>query len=156
MATGSSEKRRINFRLVHDGVQPGTPVDEPLRFGLQDKNGEVHLGALRAKGVWHFDFSVDVKETGNSSLPDFGGAFVHGPPSLRFLYLSWKREGVHSAPWAWRIKNAAHRNRLGRHPCRRETQQMPGGKRHRPPSSRDRTDRLAAGDIPKVLNYGKL
>jgi hypothetical protein len=104
MATGSSEKRRINFRLVHDGVQPGTPVVESLRFGLQDKNGEVHLGAMRAKGVQHFDLSLDVKEAGNSSLPDFGGAFVLGPPSRRFLYLSWKREGVHAAPWAWRIK----------------------------------------------------
>src|SRR5271169_1280565 len=104
MATGSSEKRRINVRLVHNGVQPGTPVDEPLRFGLQDSKGEVHPGVLKAKGVQHFEFSLDVKGSADPSLPAFGGAFVHGPPSGRFLYLSWKREGVHNAPWAWRIK----------------------------------------------------
>lgn len=34
----------------------------------------------------------------------FTGAFAHGPAAGRFLYLSWKREGVHEHPWGWRIK----------------------------------------------------
>jgi hypothetical protein len=104
MATGFPEKRRIAIRLIHDGVQPGTPLEEPLRFGLQDSKGDVHLGTWTATGIQRFDFSLDVKENGDSRSPAFGGAFVHGPPSGRFLYLSWKREGANSAPWAWRIK----------------------------------------------------
>jgi hypothetical protein len=84
MATGSSEKRRINVRLVHNGVQPGTPVDDPLRFGLQDSKGEVHPGVLKAKGVQHFEFSLDVKESADPSLPAFGGAFVMAPLLVAF------------------------------------------------------------------------
>ena len=104
MVVGSSEKRRINIRLVHDGVQPGTPLNETLRFGLQGSKGQILLGLLKANGILHFEFTVDVKDSADPSLPALGGAFVHGPPSSRFLYLSWKREGAHNAPWAWRIK----------------------------------------------------
>jgi len=96
--------RRINIRLVHDGVQPGAPLDEPLRFGLQDANGEVQPGTAKPGGVRHFDFSLDVKGTDAAGPPSFSGAFAHGPPSGRFLYLSWKRAGKHVAPYGWRIK----------------------------------------------------
>jgi hypothetical protein len=34
--------------------------------------------------------------------PRLSGAFAHGFPGERFLYLSWKRQD--SDPWAWRIK----------------------------------------------------
>jgi hypothetical protein len=104
MATGPSEKRRINLRLVHDGVQPGTPLDEPMQFGLQDAKGEVHPGTVKPGGTLHFDLSLDVKGTSAAGPPIFSGAFAHGPPAGRFLYLSWKCEGRHDAPWAWRIK----------------------------------------------------
>ena len=39
MAKAGSAKRHINLRLLHDGVQPGTPLNEPLRFVR-----EVHRG----------------------------------------------------------------------------------------------------------------
>src|ERR1700722_7530078 len=104
MAPGSSEKRRIAVRLIHDGVQPGAPLDELLRFGVQDSKGDVHLGTRAATGFQRFDFSLDVRESGASGPPAFSGAFVHGPPSGRFLYLSWTREGSKGAPWAWRVK----------------------------------------------------
>jgi hypothetical protein len=104
MATVSPDKRRIAIRLLHDGAQPGAPLDEPLRFGLQDRKGEVHPGERAAEGVLRFDFSLDVKESGDPKSPAFSGAFVHGPPSGRFLYLSWKRERASDAPWGWRIK----------------------------------------------------
>jgi hypothetical protein len=58
---------------------------------------------MRPDGSQQFDFSLEIKG-GNSDRPVFSGAFVHGPPTARFLYLSWKREGKHDAPWAWRLK----------------------------------------------------
>jgi|HubBroStandDraft_6_1064221.scaffolds.fasta_scaffold290480_2 hypothetical protein len=104
MAGGSPTKRQIKLRLVHNGVQPGTPLAEPLRFGLQDSKGEVHPGVAKPGQSIHFDLALDVGESGDAGQPVFKGVFAHGPPTARFLYLSWKREGKHDAPWGWRIK----------------------------------------------------
>jgi hypothetical protein len=104
MAKGPSAKRQINLRLVHDGVQPGTPLDQSLRFGLQDSKGEVHPGITRPGEARSFDLILEVMEGGDAGQPMFRGAFAHGPPAGRFLYLSWKREGGHEHPWGWRIK----------------------------------------------------
>ena len=35
------EKSQIAIRLIHNGVQPGIPLDEPMRFGVQDTKGGV-------------------------------------------------------------------------------------------------------------------
>jgi hypothetical protein len=101
MATDPSAKRLINLRLIHNGVQPGTPLDELLRFGLQDVTGEVHPGITQPGEPRNFDLTLEVRE-GGEGQPVFRGAFAHGPPAGRFLYLSWKREG--EPPWGWRIK----------------------------------------------------
>jgi hypothetical protein len=104
MAKGPSAKQWINLRLIHDGVQPGTPLDEPLRFGLQDSKNEVHPGITRPGGSQNFELTLEVSEGGQEGQPVFRSAFAHGPPAARFLYLSWKREGAHQHPWGWRIK----------------------------------------------------
>ena len=94
--------RQIRFRLIHDGAQPGTPLAEPLHFGLQDTKGNVHAATVRRGRQLHFDFELSVK--GSPGAPVFSGAFASGPPSARFVYLSWKRAGQHAAPYGWRIK----------------------------------------------------
>jgi hypothetical protein len=104
MATAPSEERWINLRLIHNGAQPGVPVTEPVRFGLQDSKGDVHPGAAVPGGAQQFDTVLKIKGSDEAMRPLFTGAFAHGPPAARFLYLSWKREGKHDAPWAWRIK----------------------------------------------------
>lgn len=100
------DNRRVTLCLVHDGTQPGTPVAEPVHFGLQDTKGEVHPGELvnGAEQQRRFEAVLSVKGEGGSRPPVFAAPFCHGPPASRFLYLSWKRQGVHAAPWAWRIK----------------------------------------------------
>ena len=107
MATRPSQKRQMHLRLIHDGAQPGTPLDEPLQFGLQDSNADVHPGTAVASGTRRFDLTLDVRAAATGQ-PTFSGAFVHGPPQARFLYLSWKREAARAAllkaPWGWRIK----------------------------------------------------
>jgi hypothetical protein len=104
MAAAPLAKRLLYLRLIHNGMQPGTPVPEPVRFGLQDSKGEVHSGVMRPDGSQQFDFSLEIKGGSDADRPVFGGAFAHGPPTARFLYLSWKRERKHDAPWAWRLK----------------------------------------------------
>jgi Family of unknown function (DUF5990) len=104
MAISRPARRQIKLRLIHNGVQPGTPSAEPMRFGLQDSEGEVHPGTAQPGGLLHFDLMLEVKERGTTGQPVFSSAFAHGPPASRFLYLSWKREGKHDAPYAWRIK----------------------------------------------------
>jgi hypothetical protein len=104
MAKSAAAGRLIRLRLIHDGVQPGTPLDEPMRFGLQDAKGEVHPGIGASGNARHFDLILEVGGDDKSGRPGFRGPFAHGGPADRFLYLSWKREGTHAAPWAWRIK----------------------------------------------------
>jgi hypothetical protein len=104
MATGPSAKRQIHVRLIHNGVQPGTPLDEPLRFGLQDAKGEVHPGLTQPGEARNFDLILEVSEDDEADKPVLRGAFAHGPAKARFIYLSWKRQGKHEQPWGWRIK----------------------------------------------------
>jgi hypothetical protein len=94
MATDPSAKRRIDIRLVHNGVPPGTPLEERFRFGLQDAKGEVHPGITQPGTVRNLDLALEVTE-GEAGQPVFRGAFAHGPPAGRFLYVGWKREGDH-------------------------------------------------------------
>jgi hypothetical protein len=54
-------KGQINVRLIHDGVQPGTPLDEPMRFGAQDTKGGVHPGLTEPGDARPFDLTLDVR-----------------------------------------------------------------------------------------------
>jgi hypothetical protein len=96
-------RRRIAIRLIHDGAQPGPPLPETLHFGLQDTKADIHPGTPGPDGTRIFDFALDVADD-TAGNPVFRGAFAHGPPKGRFLYLSWKREGVHEHAFGWRIK----------------------------------------------------
>ena len=100
------DRQHVRLCLTHDGAQPGTPAAEPVRFGLQDTKGEVHPGVPLNKATQRrrFEITLSVKGDRGSGPPVLSGPFCHGSPASRFLYLSWKREGVHAAPWAWRIK----------------------------------------------------
>ena len=100
----AAPSQQLRLRLIHDGAPPGAAGGERLRFGLQDSAGEVHAGAPQPDGTLHFDCALAVKPGAAAGAPVFSGRFAHGPPAARFLYLSWKREGEHDAPWAWRIK----------------------------------------------------
>jgi len=104
MGTGTSARHTIHVRLIHDGAQPGAPLTEPLRFGLQGSDGEVHPGLPRSDGALRFDLALEVSGDAEKGPPIFKGAFAHGPPASRFVYLSWKRLGEHAHPWGWRIK----------------------------------------------------
>lgn len=85
----------LRLRLTCLNPPPATWGGEPTEFGLQDRAGAVHPGTALPDGALLFELSV--------ALPRFGGDFVHGPPSGRFLYLSYRHRRA-GAPWIGWIK----------------------------------------------------
>jgi len=96
MATQNSRSisARIGFSAlpVRDG--------EVTEFGLQDKGGGVHAAKRAAKT--RSVFACDLAVGSGTGTPTLSGPFAHGPPSSRFLYLSWRRVG--GTGWIERIK----------------------------------------------------
>ena len=58
-------------------------------YGLQDKSGELLGGDAGPDGEESFELVATVREAADGSGPP-GGAFVHGKPGARFLYLSFR------------------------------------------------------------------
>jgi hypothetical protein len=69
---GGSEADALRRNNVHVGVQRRAEVVD-------------RVAADAESAVWEFD--VDSREI--DGLLDVGGAYVHGRPGARFLYLSW-------------------------------------------------------------------
>jgi len=78
----------LSFRLIYDGNGPLNWSRKPGTFGMQDKAGKLELGVSGPNGTVIFDLTLQVK-SGKSDAPVLLGAFAHGPPSGRFLYLAW-------------------------------------------------------------------
>lgn len=78
----------VCLRLVYDGNGPLNWSRKPGTFGMQDKEGLLHIGVRRPNGTVLFDLTLQVK-LGKSDAPILFGSFAHGPPSGRFLYLAW-------------------------------------------------------------------
>lgn len=98
MAT--QNKRSVSVQLDF-GAAP-TREGETTEFGLQDKAGAVHppQRASKTRSVFRCELAVASGATGGA--PTLSGPFAHGPPSSRFLYLSWRRVG--GSGWIERIK----------------------------------------------------
>jgi hypothetical protein len=73
-------------------------------FGLQDKNQRLHPPAQAATDSAVFRCQVRAKPAAASGPPNFSGAFTHGTPQDRFLYLSTASEDGPNAAWIRRIK----------------------------------------------------
>lgn len=79
---------------------PQLAPNEPVQFGLQDKNGSLTPGTPQPDGSLRF--ACDLQVTLKGDTPNFLGAFAHGTPQDRFLYLTWKN--THSGQIIQRIK----------------------------------------------------
>lgn len=85
--------RRISFRVRYDGAGPVHWSGGTTDFGLQDKAETLLQGVIDERGRTCFDFFADMTLLPDGAA-DFHGAFVHGKPGGRFLYLAWRnREG---------------------------------------------------------------
>jgi hypothetical protein len=79
----------VRLRLIYDGIGPVKWCRDPRAFGVQDKAGMLHAGAAGPNGTVVFELSFQAKSNG-SELPVLSGAFAHGPPGGRFIYLGWR------------------------------------------------------------------
>jgi len=79
----------LRLRLIYRGAPPVYWTGGARDFGLQDKDNRLFAGQALADGGLAFDFSVAVK-TGHTGAQVLAGAFAHGPPAARFVYLSWR------------------------------------------------------------------
>ncbi len=74
----------IRVRLI--AVDPPFSPEHPIRFGLQDKRGEVD--AVPATATTSFDTEIERTASAEGGF-DFRGAHVNGRKGDRFVYLSW-------------------------------------------------------------------
>ena len=80
------------------------PPTRPGSFGLQDKNRRLHPPAQEAGGSAVFRCQVRAKPAAAGGPPNFSGAFTHGTPQERFLYLSLRSADSPEEAWIRRIK----------------------------------------------------
>jgi hypothetical protein len=98
-ATMAVQNRRSISVRIGFGALP-VRDGEATEFGLQDKAGVVHAPKRAAKT--RSVFACELAVGSDTGTPTLGGPFAQGPPSGRFLYLSWRRIG--GTGWIERIK----------------------------------------------------
>ena len=97
----TSPPTRLHLLITCDAPPPAIYQGQPTEFGLQDKQQALRTGAALPGGALRFDCELEIKPHAATGAPDFGGAFVHGPASARFLYLGWRPPG---GAWIKRFK----------------------------------------------------
>jgi hypothetical protein len=90
----------VRLRLVYRGGGLVGWRGGPDDFGVQDTSGSLCAGVPGDDGSVVFDLSVEVKP-GKGVAPVLVGPLAHGPPTERFLYLSWRNA---SGEYARRLK----------------------------------------------------
>ena len=95
-------RQHLRLPVVCEAPPPDVYEDAPAEFGIQDKDGVVHVGRSGVGSAVVFDILVDVLDTGAGN-PCFRGPFIHGPVGTPFLYLSW-RKTAEGSPWICRMK----------------------------------------------------
>ncbi len=90
----------LRLRIVYDGTPPNVWDGGAEDFGVQDKENVLYPGKPGRRGQVVFDVTIGVKPE-RTARPVFLGAFAHGPPKERFLYLSWRNA---NGAYAQRLK----------------------------------------------------
>lgn len=73
-----------------------------MDFGAQDKARALHQGSPEPSGALRFALAAVARLAPDGNSVDFAGAFVHGVPRGRFLYLGYRPIG--ETIWARRWK----------------------------------------------------
>lgn len=76
-----------------------------VAFCLRAKDNDIVDRTVAAEDAIQFDFSMQVRRTGESGLPRFVGRFAFGPPAGRFIYIgSGTFAGQEDSCWSRRAK----------------------------------------------------
>lgn len=85
-------EQHLRLRIICKA--PPRPEEHGAQFGLQDNSETarwiLHPGTVQPNGDHHFAFEVRVRPHARTGAPNFLGEFVHGDPTQRFVYLSWR------------------------------------------------------------------
>jgi hypothetical protein len=81
----TTEQRSISVQLICLSP-PSRADDEPVIFGLQNKDRELDSGATQPSGAILFVFQLTVRRTPDGTLR-FSGPYAHGTASDPFFYL---------------------------------------------------------------------
>ncbi len=98
------ETRIVNLRLTCLDRPPARIGGVAVEFGLQDKLQELEPGVVVNEDGVQFDLTIQASETGGRPSIRFRGPFVHGPPTVPFLYLSLRPAGGPPNAWIKRLK----------------------------------------------------
>ena len=94
----------VKIRLICPNNIEATVAGGGFVFGLQDVDQVVHQGQRTKDDSLQFECELRVKLDDATKTIRFYGAFVHGPPTDRFMYLSWKRQVTTDGLWIQRLK----------------------------------------------------
>ena len=88
--TSDNAERIVPLTIRVIGLPSGTFEDfSEIRVGIQHGKTEVQAPTKLARDEAEFSFSVRAKATSDSRSVNFLGPYAQGPPSARFVYLSW-------------------------------------------------------------------
>jgi len=90
MAKTSQAERVVRVRIIC--VELPELSGDGVEFGLQDKDQRLYPGTPQADRSLRFECDLRVKQEADGK-PNFLGAFAHGTPEDRFLYLTLKQDG---------------------------------------------------------------
>lgn len=80
-------KHIVAIRVICENPPLPLSSSETSSFGLQGKNQEILAGEIIGDRRVKYEFTLHV-DLESSSLPNFTGAYAHGTPADRFLYLT--------------------------------------------------------------------
>ena len=101
LRTVASDSTDLHLRIV---VTAPPDMGGAAEYGLQAKDGSLRDGRWNGHGSVTFDLAVRASMSPGRPNPNFLGAFTHGPPTARHLYLSYRAPGTAPPAWTSRMK----------------------------------------------------
>lgn len=83
-------KQQIAIHIICIDTPVACADNNEVRFGVQDKNKQLRMGAKLSPDACLFEFELTVRQHTDGS-PNFTGSFAHGSRADRFIYLSYMR-----------------------------------------------------------------
>ncbi|GCE29589.1 hypothetical protein KDA_50730 [Dictyobacter alpinus] len=104
MTATRAETATVRLQLTCMQPPDTSYLPESTIFGLQDRQQNVHSGQQNPDSSISYDIEVPVERTLQTDSVRFRGPYVHGTPTVPFLYLSLKRLEGEQASWIRRLK----------------------------------------------------
>jgi hypothetical protein len=98
------ESAYVNIRVICLSPPQSDENGGKVIFGLQDKSQNLLPGQGRPDGSLQFECQLEARKQTDTEQPNWFGAYAHGTPGQRFLYLSLGYREGDGWHWIRRIK----------------------------------------------------